>query len=162
MLSLSLQELLAFTDEERERWREWLNSHPNALDLRMQPEGRFATVGALIDHIFLVETRHLARLQRQAVPNESGVAPAVGPLFQYGETAREQLRTYIAGLSAADAATVREFTVQSGTASLTPRKLLLHIGLHEIRHWAQIALAVRQAGLAPPGNHDLFYSRALE
>jgi len=162
MLSLSLQELLAFTDEEREKWREWLNRHPQALEMRMQPDGRFATVGALIDHIFLVETRHLARLQRQAVPNESGVATAVGPLFQYGETARQQLRAYVAGLSDADAATVREFTVQSGTASLTPRKLLLHIGLHEIRHWAQIALAVRQAGLAPPGNHDLFYSRALE
>jgi uncharacterized damage-inducible protein DinB len=44
---------------------------------------------------------------------------------------------------------------------MSPRKLLLHIGLHETRHWAQIALAVRQAGLEPPGQHDLFYSRAL-
>ena len=56
----------------------------------------------------------------------------------------------------------REFAVQSGTFVMTPRKLLLHIGLHETRHWAQIALGVRQAGLDPPGNHDLFYSRAME
>ena len=28
------------------------------------------------------------------------------------------------------------------------------------RHWAR--LAAEQAGLEPPGNHDLFYSRAME
>jgi uncharacterized damage-inducible protein DinB len=161
MLSLSLGELMAFTEEERERWRTWLDANPRALGIRMQPDGRFATVGALIDHIFLVEARHLARLQRQAVPNESGIPTEIAPLFAYGRDVRQGLLAYIDGLSDADAATIREVTVQSGTASLTPRKLLLHIGLHETRHWAQIALAVRLAGLAPPGNHDLFYSRAL-
>ena len=44
---------------------------------------------------------------------------------------------------------------------LTPRKLLFHILLHELRHWAQIALALRVAGIEPPGEHDLFYSTAL-
>ena len=44
---------------------------------------------------------------------------------------------------------------------MTPRKLLFHILIHEIRHWAQIALAVRLAGFEPPGDHDLFFSTAL-
>ena len=44
---------------------------------------------------------------------------------------------------------------------MTPRKLLFHIQLHEVRHWAQVALAVRAAGYAPPGEHDLFHSTAL-
>jgi uncharacterized damage-inducible protein DinB len=35
------------------------------------------------------------------------------------------------------------------------------MALHEVRHWAQIAAVVRMAGFAPPGNHDLFYSKAL-
>ena len=56
----------------------------------------------------------------------------------------------------------RTFTVQTGDFLLTPRKLLFHFLLHETRHWAQIALAVRRAGLEPPGNHDLFYSKALK
>ena len=64
MIALSLDELLAYTDEERGKWRAWLEAHPEALALRLQPGGRFATVGALIDHIFLVEARHLARLER--------------------------------------------------------------------------------------------------
>ena len=42
------------------------------------------------------------------------------------------------------------------------RKLIAHILVHEIRHWAQIALAVRLAGLEPPGDHDLFYSNAMK
>jgi hypothetical protein len=35
------------------------------------------------------------------------------------------------------------------------------MALHEVRHWAQIASAVRAAGFVPPGDHDLFYSKAL-
>jgi uncharacterized damage-inducible protein DinB len=161
MLTLSLDELLTYTDEEREKWCGWLSAHPEALAVRMQPDGRFATVGALVDHIFLVEVRHLARLQKRDVPPESGVATEVAPLFEYAATARRSLRELVAGLPDSEAQVVRTFTVQSGSFSLSPRKLLFHIALHEIRHWAQIALAVRQAGLQPPGNHDLFYSRAL-
>ena len=162
MLTLSLDELLAYTDEERDKWRVWLTKHPVALAVQLQPSGRFATVNALVDHIFLVEARHLARLQGLQVPEASGIATGeVDRLFEYGELVRQSLRQYLPTLSAEAASTVREFTVQSGTARMTPRKLLLHIAIHETRHWAQIALGVRQAGLEPPGNHDLFYSRAL-
>ena len=162
MLTLSLNELLAYTEEERDKWRVWLLAHPEALAIRMQPDGRFATVGALVDHVFLVEERHLARLRQQDVPNASGIANEVDPLFEYGNKVRQALREYVAGLPDSDGHAIRAFTVQSGTFSLTPRKLLFHIALHETRHWAQIALATRQAGLEPPGNHDLFFSRALE
>jgi uncharacterized damage-inducible protein DinB len=163
MITLSLDELLAYTDEERGKWRKWFAAHPAAMDVRLQPEGRFATVGALIDHIFLVETRHLARLQKQPVPDASGVkAGDIDALFAYAARTRDGLRAYASRLDDIDAGTPREFTVQSGTARMTPRKLLFHIGLHELRHWAQISLGVRQSGLEPPGNHDLFYSAAME
>jgi uncharacterized damage-inducible protein DinB len=163
MIAITLDELLAYSDEERVKWRAWLEQHPQALNMRLQPDGRFATVGALIDHIFLVEARHIARLQRQSVPETSDVAAGnVSALFAYGERVRHALRECVRGIGPEDAATMREFTVQSGTARMTPRKLLLHIAMHETRHWAQIALGVRQTGLAPPGNHDLFYSTALE
>jgi uncharacterized damage-inducible protein DinB len=163
MLTLSLSELLAYTDEERGRWRGWLVEHPAAMALQLQPGGRFATVGALIDHIFLVETRHLARLEGRLVPEASGVAANdIDALFAYAAKTRDGLRAYASKLDEIDAIKPRSFTVQSGKVTMTPRKLLLHIGLHEIRHWAQIALGVRQAGMPPPGNHDLFYSTALE
>jgi uncharacterized damage-inducible protein DinB len=163
MIALSFDELLAYTDEERGKWRVWFAAHPAAMDVRLQPAGRFATVGALVDHIFLVEARHLARLRTEQVPDASGIAHGdTDALFAYAAKIRDGLRGYAARLDEIEAVRPREFTVQSGTVSMTPRKLLLHIGLHEVRHWAQIALGVRQAGLDPPGNHDLFYSRAVE
>jgi uncharacterized damage-inducible protein DinB len=55
----------------------------------------------------------------------------------------------------------RTFTVRDRPYSMSPRKMLFHLLLHETRHWAQIALAVRLAGLEPPGDHDLFFSRAM-
>jgi uncharacterized damage-inducible protein DinB len=161
MLTLTLNELLSYTDEERAKWHRWLRDHPAALALRLQPGGRFATVGALIDHIFLVEARHLARLQGAPIPEASGIAQDVDALFRYGAAVRLALRNFASSLSDEDAAKVREFVVQSGAARMSPRKLLFHIGLHETRHWAQIALGVRQSAAAPPGNHDLFYSSAL-
>jgi len=38
------------------------------------------------------------------------------------------------------------------------RKLATHILLHEVRHFAQIAYAVRVAGHEPPGEHDYFFA----
>ena len=133
MLTLTLDEVLSYTDEERAKWHRWLRDHPSALELRLQPDGRFATVGRLIDHIFLVEARHLARLQGTPIPDASGIAQDVDALFRYGAAVRLALRNFAASLSDDDAATVREFVVQSGSARMSPRKLLFHIGIHEIR-----------------------------
>ena len=43
----------------------------------------------------------------------------------------------------------------------TARKLIGHIIVHEIRHWAQIAVTMRQHELAPPGEHDLVFSKSF-
>jgi uncharacterized damage-inducible protein DinB len=60
-MHLDFDTFTRYTHEERDKWREWFTSHPDALDVEVQPGGRFATVGALIDHIFIVERRHLQR-----------------------------------------------------------------------------------------------------
>jgi uncharacterized damage-inducible protein DinB len=163
-LSLTLDELLAWNAEEREKWRGWLASHPDAMAAPLQPGGRFPTVGALIDHIFLVEVRHTRRLQRQDMPSATGVAAGdVSGLFAYAAGGRRALTEYLATLTPQDASSPRDVVVQSGGAfRMTPRKLLFHMALHEVRHWAQVAAAARMAGLTPPGNHDLFYSHAME
>ncbi len=161
-LTITLDELLTWTDEERAKWLPWFKANPAALDVVMQPDGRFATVGSLIDHIFLVEHRHALRLQRQELPTHTGVSvDDVEGLWAYADRGRASLRAYLPTLSPTDANTPRDVVVASGTYPLSPRKLLFHMVLHEVRHWAQIAAAARAAGFAPPGDHDLFYSKAL-
>jgi uncharacterized damage-inducible protein DinB len=161
-LSLSFDELVRYTNAERDKWRRWLVEHADAMDAPVQPGGRYPTVGKLFDHIFLVERRHLQRLTEQPLSDRTGLtgnnAP---PLFDYGASVRRELEQYVADLNDDVADQVRTFDVRDQAWPMTPRKLLFHILLHELRHWAQIALAVRIAGFEPPGDHDLFYSKAL-
>ena len=161
-INISRNELLGWTAEERAKWLPWLKINPAAMDVAVQPGGRFPTVGALIDHIFLVEVRHTLRLQGKELPAQSGVtAGDVDALFAYGERSRDSVKQYLPTLPIENLKTPRDVVVASGTYPLSPRKLLFHMVLHEVRHWAQIAAAVRMAGFAPPGEHDLFYSKSI-
>jgi uncharacterized damage-inducible protein DinB len=161
-LTITLDELLAWTAEERTKWLPWLKANPKALDVAVQPGGRFPTVAALIDHIFLIELRHTLRLQGKELPTQTGIAAGdVDALFTYAGRGRQSLLDYLPALDVNDANMPRDVVVATGTYQLSPRKLLFHMALHEVRHWAQIAAAVRAAGFAPPGDHDLFYSKAL-
>ena len=162
-MNLAYAEFLRYTQEERAKWRAWFVAHPDAMETEVQPGGRHPTVGSLIDHIFLVERRHLQRLTNAPLDSRTGLSGRhAPPLFDYGASVRRELEQFASQLDEYVADEPRTFTVQSGgDFVLTPRKLLFHILLHEIRHWAQIALAVRLAGLQPPGDHDLFFSTAL-
>jgi uncharacterized damage-inducible protein DinB len=161
-LALQYEELLRYTAEERDKWRSWLVRNPAAMDAAVHPGGRCPTVGKLIDHIFLVEQRHLQRLRQEALATETGLtgnnAP---PLFDYGASVRRELEQFARQLDDDAGDEMRTFEVREQQWPMTPRKLLFHILMHEVRHWAQIALAVRVAGFEPPGDHDLFFSRAL-
>jgi uncharacterized damage-inducible protein DinB len=162
IMDISYDELLRYSNEERDKWRGWLLAHPEALDAAVQPGGRFATVGKLIDHIFLVERRHLQRLTGDKLSETTGLTGNnVMPLFGYGASVRRELEQMVRELSDDEAEQPRTISVRDRDYQMTPRKLLFHILLHEARHWAQIAMAVRLAGLEPPGDHDLFYSTAL-
>src|SRR5687767_8731543 len=161
-LTLSFDELLRYTSAERDKWRRWFAAHPEAMDVVVQPGGRLPTVGKLIDHIFFAERRILQRLTGAPLTPSTGLtgnnAP---PLFDYGASVRRELEQYVQDLDDDIADQVRPLLVRDQQWQMTPRKLLFHIVLHELRHWAQIALAVRLAGFEPPGDHDLFYSAAL-
>jgi uncharacterized damage-inducible protein DinB len=161
-LTITLDELLRFTAAEREKWRVWCNAHPSAIDAPVQPDGRLPTVGTLIDHIFLAERRVLQRLTDSTPSAATGLtghnAP---PLFDYGSSVRRELEQFLRELDTDVADEVRTFDIGGRQWPMTPRKLLFHIVLHEIRHWAQIALAVRIAGYDPPGDHDLIHTNVL-
>jgi len=156
--SVELRELLDYTDHERLKWRDWIAASPGRMELPFQTGGRFPTIGALFDHVFLVERRHLSRLEGGTPPDSTGVKQGDWTaLFEYADLVRADLRRYLADLDEGQAGEVMKVAAQSGTQTMTKRRLATHILLHEIRHTAQIAYAVRNAGQEPPGQHDLFY-----
>ena len=162
-LCLSLDEFLGYSSEECGKWERWFEQQPAALGVPVQPDGRFATVWRLIDHIFVTERRHTLRLIGDPnLPETTGVTEGdVAGLFGFGREARARLAAVAGGVRPEEAGAVREFRVRGVSYHFTPRKLIFHILMHEVRHWAQIAAAVRNAGYAPPGNHDLLFTGAM-
>ena len=162
MVPIGVDELLDYSDHERRKWREWVAQDPRRLEQPFQQGGRFPTIGSLFDHVFLVERRHLSRLQGGTPPEATGVKPGDWKaLFEYADLVRADLRRYIADLDDAEAAQPMTILAQSGTRTMTRRRLLAHIVLHETRHLAQLAYSARLNGAAPPGEHDLFYFEAI-
>jgi uncharacterized damage-inducible protein DinB len=156
--TVTIEELIDYSRHERGKWREWIAAVPARLDIPFQADGRFPTIGSLLDHIFLVERRHLCRLEGGTPPTSTGVpAGDWQALFDYADFVRADLRRYVAELDEQQGHERMTIVAQSGTRTMTRRELLTHILLHEIRHLAQIAYAVRRAAQEPPGQHDIFY-----
>jgi uncharacterized damage-inducible protein DinB len=157
-IAIDLTRLIAYSDHERTKWKTWLAADPARLAIPFQNGGRFPTLGGLLDHIFLIEARHLSRLQGSPLPESTGVAAGDWPaLFAYADTVRANLRAFEAALGDQAADESITFKIPSGPFTLTRRKLTLHILLHEMRHLAQIAYAARVAGHEPPGEHDVAF-----
>ena len=69
-------------------------------------------------------------------------------------------------LSIADDAALLEVialqTVSAGTLHASRRKLLTHILLHSMRHWAQLTSLLREAGYKTDWPKDFLFSEAIE
>ena len=158
-VSVSLDDLLDYSDHERRKWRAWIDAEPGRLDIPLQIGGRFPTAGALLDHIFLVERRHLARLEGGTPPECTGIpAGDTKALFEYADLVRRDFRRYLDDLDDLRAGNAMTVNLPSGSFVMPRRKLATHMLLHEVRHLAQLALAARMAGHPPPGEHDIFYA----
>ena len=151
--------LLDYSDHERHKWRAWVSDDSARLELPVQPGARFPTIGSLLEHIFFVERRHLSRLEGGTPPDSTGVPPGDWPrLFEYGDLVRASFRKYATDLDDDAASETVSFLGMDGRHySMSKRRLMTHVVLHEVRHLAQIALAARVKGVEPPGEHDLFF-----
>jgi len=163
-LAVRYDALLSYSDHERRKWREWIAADPSRFEIPVQPDGRFPTVGALLDHMYLVERRHLSRLVGATPPDVTGVAAGNWQrLFEYADLVRADLRRYATDIDDAVADQTISFTGFDNTRfSMSRRRLLTHILLHEVRHLAQIALAARLNGVDPPGSHDIAFFEEFE
>ena len=158
-LSLPITELLAWRDDETARWREWLPAHPAALELSLG-DGRFPTVGALIGHIGSVELRHGQRLLGEPVTPPEEIAPrGIEELFALLDRGRALLGRFLVEAEERDLESTLTFdTIGAGRVTVTRWRVLWNLPLHGARHWAQVAAAVRSAGMAAEWPHDFIFA----
>ncbi len=161
---VAITDLLDYTDWERQTWLEWLRQRgPAALEIGAGPhgDGRFQRVGELLRHIFSAEKRYVERLSGLPVTDAASIPlDDIEALFQFGQQSRHALRQFTEKLPPEDWDAAKEFKVLNSSVTATPRKVVAHVLLHEIRHWAQIATILRWNGMTAEF-HDFLFSPAM-
>ena len=159
-VSVDLQHLMSYSDHERMKWKAWLATDPGTrLAIPFQTGARFPTVGSLLHHVFWVEERHLSRLEGHPLPDTDIPQDDLPALFEFGDRVRANFRQYVTTIDEKRFSEPITFSLRGAPMiTVLRRKLATHILLHEVRHFAQIAYAVRVAGHEPPGEHDYFFA----
>ena len=153
--------LIGYTDWERQEWHGWLGQHREALRTSTGPHGDNQTVGEVVKHIFSAEKRYIERLSDQpltdtaSIPNDNLEA-----LFGFGQHSRQALKNFIETFPAPRWDILKDFEFVGWSLKATPKKIIIHVLTHEIRHWAQIATVLRLNGFKGDF-HDFIFSPVL-
>ena len=163
-IGLSLDELMEYTEWDRGKWYDWLRRHgDHVLPISAGPhgDGRFQSVGDLMLHIFSAEKRYVERLSNRPltdvtlIPNDN-----IETLFRFGRQSRKDLQEFTATFPAQNWDVPQDFNLLNNLLRATPRKIIVHVLMHEIRHWAQIGTILRFNGLLDEF-HDFLFSPVL-
>ena len=161
MFSVSLADLLEYTEWERREWCDWLRHHgAQVLEISAGPhrDGRFQTAGEMVRHIFSAEKRYVDRLSGRPLTDTASIpTDSIETLFKFGQQSRKDLKELVETFPAQERDAPKELKFPNPVGTATPRKTVIHILLHEIRHWAQIATLFRLNGLTGEF-HDFLFS----
>ena len=161
--AITLKELLADNESSTEKWNVWFSADPAALDIPCTIYNS-GTVRGLLKHIFAVELRHSQRLLGEEVTSYDAIpVGSLDDLIALHAQAMQNLREFLSITN--DAALLEVIalqTVSAGTLHASRRKLLTHILLHSMRHWAQLTSLLREAGYKTDWPKDFLFSEAIE
>lgn len=144
--SLSAAELIAWNQSTTQKWREFTAARPEVLEVPCDVFGS-STCGGLLRHIVASELRYADLLAGYPAGNYAGQSGATSE--EIFETHDRALRILDALLKTADFDWEHKIEFPTLTAGLrrAPRRaIFFHCLLHGIRHYAQLATIVRQAG----------------
>jgi uncharacterized damage-inducible protein DinB len=177
MRGLSFGELLDYSAEESNHWRDFFTQHPDALDLPCDI-AQTKTVRELVLHIVVVQMRYAERLLNMPVtefesllaqltgakPGEekSGKAQIADKIFALGRKSLEDLRSFAIAANDSDWDGTLTFPTRSaGSLTASRRKIFIHALLHGVRHWAQLSTYLRQKGYKQDWQHDFIFSGVI-
>lgn len=152
--TVSAEKLVAWNDSTAQHWRDFIIANPLILfqlcDIR---NGK--TVVDTLQHIVAVELRYAQRLSGlPESPYEDIPKGPVDALFGAHELAFDMIRNLLAKPDYDWSAEVIFDTISLGRMRTSRETILLHLTLHSIRHYAQLATLVRQQGFKPTWQMD--------
>lgn len=119
------------------------------------------SVADLLQHIVAVELRYAQRLHGikespyEDVKNRSGEQ-----LYASHDNAMALVRDALTFPEIAWDDVLQFTTISAGTLTATRRVILVHMMMHSIRHYAQLATLVRQHGVQPGWQMDYLFMSA--
>jgi uncharacterized damage-inducible protein DinB len=162
MRGLSFGELLDYSAEESNHWRDFFTQHPGALDVPCDIAGT-KTVRELMLHIVAVQMRYAERLLNMPITEYDQLAGKPGEeLFALSRKSLEDLRSFAIAANDADWDGMLTFPTRSaGEFTASRRKIFIHALLHGARHWAQLSTHLRQKGYKQDWMHDFIASGVI-
>jgi uncharacterized damage-inducible protein DinB len=158
--SISFRELLAYSDYLAQRWLNYFGQHPAALNVTVG--GRTPTLRDLVTHIFQVEQFFTDLLLQEGAGATGRPAQMEAPELSQLQSMHQETHTKLAGYIAAVTEETLEKKRTLGPRTVSNRKILAQTVLHSVHHWAQVAMAVRQAGFPAESPQDIIASPVME
>jgi len=157
---IQFAELLAYTVEETQRWKQWFTKNPAALELPVDIADA-GTIRQVVKHIFFVEL-HFANLLLEIPPADFESLPAsdVVELFRISEEAADRFQKFLVTAKEPDWVAMVELGARVGSKA-SKRKLMAQALTHSMRHWAQVSTFLRQQGFKQDWIHDFLMSKAM-
>jgi uncharacterized damage-inducible protein DinB len=163
---IRFEELLQYNEEETNRWMQWFAAHPEALDAELD----LTTVQKARDvlfHIFGLELWYAEWIPTGAMPSpelfKSMRHDTIEDLLAIAGEARQKFREFIRTATDSDWAVIVAIPEgRWGKLQPSRRKAFMHVMVHGIRHWAQVATALRKVGMKDDGRHDFLFTNAID
>jgi len=151
---LTGEELYAWVERTSSGWRELLAAHPEALAIPCDIRAT-GTVAELLKHIVAVELLFAEWLSATpATPFETISSASVKVIY----ATHDKAMSLLLNLNRHDEAWWQEpvdFATRSRGLIRGPRRIFaIHMLMHSIRHYAQLATIVRQHGITPNWQMD--------
>ena len=156
-LTIDVHKLLAWNDTTARHWHAFITKHPAVFALPCDIRNS-ATVADTLQHIVAAEQRYAQRLASlpetdyTAVPNDS-----IDAILRTHDAAFNILNTLLADTTYDWQQRLTFTTITAGTLRSSRETILLHLTLHSIRQYAQLATLVRQHGYKPDWPLDYLF-----
>jgi uncharacterized damage-inducible protein DinB len=162
-LAFTFPEMLAAQDVELGRWEEWFRRQPATLLYLPLDIAKSKDLRSMLFHVFLVELSFAESMNELRDPNASRADLLALPhesfdeLFAIHHRAISLLRQWVERATPEDAAKL----FVRGELRATRRKCFIQVMEHSMRHLAQLAVALRQAGHPTDWMHDFLFNPSM-
>lgn len=148
-LSVSAENLVTWNDTTAQRWRDFIHANPLIFALPCDIRNS-TTVADTLRHIVAVELRYAQRLAGlPESPYEEISKSSIDSLHAAHELAMFLVRNLLENPDYDWSTEIIFDTIASGRLRASRETILVHLTLHSIRHYAQLATLVRQNGFKP-------------